>query len=302
MLTVKNISYQYRDQAKKALNNINFRVDQGDILAIVGESGGGKSTLIKLIYGILDATEGTVHFKDFQILGPKFNLVPGHDDIKYLSQHLELVNYATVYDNVGKYISNIDNEFKKNRVETILESVGLLDVKHKIPKDLSGGQKQRVALARAIAKTPQLLILDEPFANIDTILKYELRDNLFELFKKLNISIIFSTHDLQDALGFADKLLVIKGGEVVQFGKPISIYNSPVNLYVAQLFGYATEFSESEVKEIFGISKPSTNIFYAHDISLNEIKIDYTIKRTIFLGNKNIYKVKTDNKTFYCTS
>ncbi|APD08130.1 fe(3+)-transporting ATPase [Flavobacteriaceae bacterium UJ101] len=301
MLFVENLSYQYPDRDTKALDSITFSVNKGEILAVVGESGGGKSTLLKLLYGMLDASAGTIYFQEERILGPKFNLIPGHDNMKYLAQNLDLVTYATVYDNVGTHISNIDKAFKKRRVETILESVGLLEFKDRIPKQLSGGQKQRVALARAIAKTPHLLLLDEPFANIDTILKHELRDRLFELFKKLGIGIIFSTHDLQDALGFADKLLVVKKGEVVQFGSPKDIYEAPTNLYVAQLFGYATEFHSGEAKTILGKEITDSIILYSTEISLRDLKKDYRIEREIFMGNYTIYKVRIEDKIIYCT-
>ncbi len=300
MLSVQNLSYQYPNQDKKALQNINFSVNRGEILAVVGESGGGKSTLLKLLYGILDASEGSIYFQEEAIFGPQFNLIPGHHEIKYLAQDLELVNYATVYDNVGTHISNIDEDFKRRRTETILDSVGLLKFKDAIVKQLSEGQKQRVALARAIAKTPHLLLLDEPFANIDTILKYELRDRLFELFKKLRIGIIFSTHDLQDALGFSDKLLVIKSGEVVQYGAPKEIYGNPVSLYVAQLFDYATEFNIEEAQNILGREVTDSIVLYAGQVSLNDLRKDYQIERDIFIGDRTIFKVNVEGKIIYC--
>lgn len=301
MLLVENISYRYPNQKVNALNSVTFSIEKGEILAIVGESGGGKSTLLKLLYGMLDASEGMIYFQGERIFGPKFNLIPGHDNIKYLAQNLELVTYATVYDNVGTHISNIDKAFKKRRVETILDSVGLLEYKYQIPKQLSGGQKQRVALARAIAKTPHLLLLDEPFANIDTILKYDLRDRLFELFKKLGISIIFSTHDLQDALGFADKLLVVKNGAVIQLGSPKEIYENPINLYVARLFGYATEFNPAEAKIILGKDIKKSILLYSTQISLKELRKDYKVEHQMFMGSYTIYKVSIENKVIYCT-
>ncbi len=300
MLFVEKLVYQYPDQEKRALDRISFSLEKGEILAVVGESGSGKSTLLKLLYGMLDAYEGSIRFQEESILGPKFNLIPGHQDMKYLAQNLDLVTYATVYDNVGTHISNIDKDFKERRVHTILESVGLLAYKNRIPKQLSGGQKQRVALARAIAKTPHLLLLDEPFANIDTILKYELRDRLFELFKQLRISIIFSTHDLQDALGFADKLLVIKEGKIVQFGTPEAIYRNPIDLYVAQLFGYATLFTPEESKSILGKNTEKPMIWYASQLSLQDFQTAYTVERKIFMGNHTIFKVKVNGKVVYC--
>lgn len=301
MLSVKNVSYQYPEQSVKALNRITFSLKKGEVLAVVGESGGGKSTLLKLIYGMLNIDEGSIYFQEEQILGPKFNLIPGHKDMKYLAQNLELVTYATVYDNVGTHVSNINKVFKKRRIEAILDSVELLEFKDKIPKQLSGGQKQRVALAKAVAKTPNLLLLDEPFANIDTILKYKLRDRLFELFKTLGIGIIFSTHDLQDALGFADKLLVIKNGSMVQFGNPKEIYNAPNNLYVAHLFGYATAFNTSEAKTILGKNIVHPIILYSTQIALKDLKKDYKIKHKIFSLTHTVYRVQIKNKIIYCT-
>ncbi|MFV0531401.1 MAG: ABC transporter ATP-binding protein [Flavobacteriales bacterium] len=300
MLSVQNLSYQYPNQEVKAVDNITFSIEKGEILAVVGESGGGKSTLLKLLYGMLDADEGSIYFQEEAILGPQFNLIPGHRDIKYLAQNLELITYATVYDNVGTHISNIDQDFKKRRIKAILKSVELLELKDLIPKQLSGGQKQRIALARAVAKTPHLLLLDEPFANIDTILKYKLRNQLFELFKKLRIGIVFSTHDLQDVLGFADKLLVIKNGKTIQLGTPKEVYKNPINLYVAQLFGYATEFNTEEAQTILGKEIKDSIIVYAHQISLKDLKKDYQVKQEIFMGNHTVFKTQVNDKIIYC--
>lgn len=299
MLQIQDISFSYQNLNQKAVDSLSFSVEKGEIIAVVGESGSGKSTLLKLIYGLLDCENGEIWFEDNRILGPKFNLVPGEEHIKYLAQNLDLVTYSSVYDNVGTFISNIHQDFKQRRVHTILKGVGLLEYKDEIPKNLSGGQQQRVALARAIAKTPKLLILDEPFSNIDAILKLELRDNLFELFKKLGIAIIFSTHDLNDALGFADKILVMKNGKMLQFDTPKNLYENPKNLYVAQLLGYATEFTPEEALQILGIESDRNLILFPEQINVQDILTDFQIKKSIFMGSHTILKIKVLDKIVY---
>jgi ABC-type nitrate/sulfonate/bicarbonate transport system ATPase subunit len=149
MLQVNSISFAYLKE--QTITNLSFSLPKGTNLAVIGESGCGKSTLLKLIYGLYDLDEGQIFWKDIEVLGPKFNLIPGMDFMKYLAQDFDLMPFITVAENVGKYLSNIDSEKKWQRVSELLEIVEMNEFANVKAKNLSGGQMQRVAIARVLA-------------------------------------------------------------------------------------------------------------------------------------------------------
>ncbi|GLB48019.1 ABC transporter ATP-binding protein [Neptunitalea lumnitzerae] len=235
MLNVANISFSYNE--KPILKNLSFNVQQGEHIAVVGESGCGKSTLLKCLYGLFDLDAGEMFYNETQILGPAYHLVPGMDFMKYLAQDFDLMPFITVAENIGKYLSNFYKEEKQQRIKELLDMVEMTPYANVKAKLLSGGQMQRVALARAIAREPKVLLLDEPFSHIDSFQKNRLRRNLFQHLKQANITCIVATHDKEESLPFADKILVMKAGEALSFSTPKEVYNNPKNTYTAALFG-----------------------------------------------------------------
>jgi len=235
MLQVTNLSFEYVAK-KTVLKNIHFSLKKGEHLCIMGESGCGKSTLLKLIYGLLDATDGTIFWDETQVLGPKFQLVPGMEFFKYVAQDFDLMPYTSVSENIKKFLSRFHPEESEQRTQELLEVIEMKAFENTKVKNLSGGQKQRVAIARALAKEPKLILLDEPFGQIDNFKKNSLRRKLFQYLKEKNISCIVATHDKEDALSFADFLLVIQHQEIIAFDSPKTIYNNPSQKYIAALF------------------------------------------------------------------
>ena len=235
MLKVKNISFSYEE--KPIIDTISFELDKARNIAIIGESGCGKSTLLKLIYGLYDLNEGQLFWNDTEVLGPKHNLIPGMDFMKYLAQDFDLMPFITVAENVGKYLSNFYPEQKNERIAELLEIVEMTDYANIKAKNLSGGQMQRVALARVLALEPEVLLLDEPFSHIDNFRKNSLRRKLFAYLKEKQITTIFATHDSSDVLSFADDVLILKDGKIIEEGNPKTIYDNPKNKYIASLFG-----------------------------------------------------------------
>mgnify|MGYP000008517179 FL=1 len=235
MLKLDHISYAY--EAEKAiLKNVSFVLPQGEHLAVMGESGCGKSTLLKAIYGLIDV-QGSIYFCENRVWGPSRQLVPGYAAMKYLAQDFGLGPYHTVAENVGKFVSNLDLDYKKERVAELLSLVGMQDFAQRKALDLSGGEKQRVALAMALAQEPQLLLLDEPFSQVDNFRKNELQRTLFAYLKERGISCVVATHDGKEALSFADKTLIMKGGELLHFGGTLTVYGQDTDYYTASLFG-----------------------------------------------------------------
>jgi ABC-type nitrate/sulfonate/bicarbonate transport system ATPase subunit len=188
MLKIKINNFTFFNQL--ILENIDIEVERGANLSLIGESGCGKSTLLKIIYGLLDCDNGTVFWNDFQVLGPKFHLVPGMSFMKYLAQDFDLMPFITVGENVGKFLSNFYPEEKQQRIDVLLDLVEMTDFKHVKAKFLSGGQMQRVALARVLAQEPEVLLLDEPFSHIDNFRKNHLRRKIFSYLKEKKITTV----------------------------------------------------------------------------------------------------------------
>ena len=291
LLEINNLFFSHTKE-NKLFHNFNLKVEEGKIIALAGESGCGKSTLLNLIYGLLEWEKGEIIFNGKPILGPKKNLVPGEDFMKLVAQNYDLVPYSTVADNVGKFISNINLDEKKERVDELLKVVGLLDYRDTLPKYLSGGQQQRVSIARALSVMPKLLLLDEPFSNIDFSRKLELRERLFNYVKEKKISLIISTHEIQEVMPWLDQLIVLQEGRLIQNDNAESTYKEPYNQYVAQLFGEVNVFSDEE-KLNFQLSK---NFYYPNEIILSEMGEEAEVLESRFAGSYYWNKISLDGK------
>lgn len=259
MLKVNNIYFQYH-QKKRVLDDLSFSLGVGEHMCIMGESGSGKSTLLKAIYGLIDLDQGSITWKNQEVLGPAYHLIPGMDFFKYVAQDFDLMPYTSVSENIGKFLSRFYPEEKAKRTQELLGVIEMVEFADEKVKNLSGGQQQRVAIARALAKEPELFLLDEPFSQIDTFKKNSLRRNLFSYLKKKNISCIVATHDGFDALSFADQMIVIKNQKIIAKGTPKNLYKNPLNLSVATLF--------DDVNEI--IMKGESLLLYPHQIKISK--------------------------------
>ncbi len=292
LLEVKNLYFNYQTD-KPLFQNLNLNVDEGQIIALVGESGCGKSTLLSLIYGLIDWQSGEILFEGQKLFGPKGNLVPGESQMKFVAQNYDLMPYGTVYDNVGKFISNINLKEKKEKVEELLDIVGLTEFAKVIPKNLSGGQQQRVAIARALAVLPKMLLLDEPFSNLDFSRKFELREKLFNYVKENNLSLMISTHDLEEVLPWADKIVVLQEGRLIQNDSPKETYEKPYNDYVAKLLGEVNIFTEAEQADL-NLTKTH---YFPHQIKIVDNGVEATVSDSRFAGSHYRNKLLINDKS-----
>ncbi|WP_312767835.1 ABC transporter ATP-binding protein [Epilithonimonas sp.] len=292
LLEVKNLYFNYQTD-KSLFQNLNLNVDEGQIIALAGESGCGKSTLLSLIYGLMDWQSGEIIFEGQKLFGPKGNLVPGEAQMKFVAQNYDLMPYGTVYDNVGKFISNINLKSKKEKVDELLDVVGLTEFSKVIPKNLSGGQQQRVAIARALAILPKMLLLDEPFSNLDFSRKFELRDKLFNYVRQNNMSLLISTHDLEEVLPWADKIVVLQQGRLIQNDSPKETYENPYNDYVAKLLGEVNIFTGEE-KTYYNLSKTH---YFPHQIKVSENGVEAIVLESLFAGSYYRNKLKINDKS-----
>jgi len=291
LLEINNLYFSHTSE-KPLFQNFNLKLGEGKIIALAGESGCGKSTLLSLIYGLLNWEQGEIIFEGTKLMGPKGNLVPGEAEMKFVAQNFDLMPYATVADNVGKFLSNINLAKKKETVKELLEVVGLVDYANVLPKNLSGGQQQRVAIARALSVLPKLLLLDEPFSHLDYARKIELREKLFRYVKEKNISLIISTHELQDIIPWLDQIVILENGRLIQNDHSEETYKNPYNTYVAKLFGEVNIFTESEMND-FGLSSFA---YYPQQIHISENGFDAEVVESRFAGNHYWNKLISKNK------
>jgi ABC-type Fe3+/spermidine/putrescine transport system ATPase subunit len=262
MLKVSNISFQYTSK-KEILTDISFTLGEGQHLCVMGESGSGKSTLLKAVYGLLDLKKGSIYWKNEEVLGPAFHLVPGVSFFKYVAQDFDLMPFTSA-------------EEKEQRTNELLEVIEMSSFANEKVKTLSGGQQQRVAIARALAKEPELILLDEPFGQIDNFKKNSLRRKLFSYLKEKNISCIVATHDGDDALSFADQMMVIKNKKVIALDSPRNLYKNPSEHYVAALF--------DDVNELFVDGKK--RLIYPHQIQVSiDSSYKAVVKKSFFKGS-----------------
>ena len=288
MLELKNISFTYIDQP--VIKELSCVVHQGQNISVIGESGCGKSTLLKLIYGLYDLDSGSISNNGQAILGPKFNLIPGEDYIKYLAQDFDLMPYITVEENVGKYLSNIYRDKKKARVHELLEMVEMTDYAKVKAKFLSGGQQQRVALARVLALEPEILLLDEPFSQIDSFRKNALRRNVFQYLKEKKITCIIATHDSTDALSFSDETIVMQSGKIIANDNPQNLYHHPASQYIASLFGEVNKL------ELDG----KVHLVYPHQLKLDATgPLKGIVKHSYFKGSHYLIEVGLERQSLF---
>lgn len=264
MLQVDSIFFKHSDDFE--IQDVSFELKQAKVLGLIGESGCGKSTLLDLIHGEYDLQKGSITWNNQPIKGPSHQLISGHEDFKYVTQESDLMPYISVVDNIIKPLSrqHLDENIKK--AEELLEVVEMSPFRDQMVKDLSGGQRQRVAIAKALAKTPKLLLLDEPFSHIDNFLKHSIRRKLFKYLKKVDCSCIIATHDSNDILPYADEILVLKHGKRIAKDSPLNLYKCSNNKYTSGLLSLCNTMDAKLIDK----SLEGNIIVYPHELELVE--------------------------------
>ncbi|MGR6875119.1 ABC transporter ATP-binding protein [Pseudomonas sp. HK3] len=221
-------------QQKTILEDFSLSLNEGDILCLLGPSGCGKTTALKAIAGLMDTQHGTIRLFDELLKKNSYERAPEKRDIGFIFQDYALFPHMTVAQNIGFSLTSLSKEAKHAQIENSLNLVHLHGLGERYPHELSGGQQQRTAVARALAKRPKLLLMDEPFSNIDSQVKYKLMDELRGLLKQHNITCIFVTHSKQEAFSFADKTAVLNNGKIEQLDHTQVIFEQPINPFVAE--------------------------------------------------------------------
>jgi iron(III) transport system ATP-binding protein len=219
-VTVEGLSFKYPNESKMTLKDVSLGINKGEIVAILGESGSGKSTLLRLISGLEKPGEGKISIDDHIVFSNHHNVQPEKRKVGMVFQDYALFPHFNVEGNIRYGLK----ESKKKSLEIVdemLDLINLEDHRHKYPHELSGGQQQRVALARSIAIKPKLMLLDEPFSNLDSHLRHQLRDDLKKLLRKSDTTTIFVTHDEEDAFAIADRIIRIIDGKFTEVRRDI---------------------------------------------------------------------------------
>lgn len=232
--SIQNLTKSYEE--KTVLYPFNLELGKGQIIAIVGETGSGKSTLLRIMAGLEVQNSGNIKLKMKEILNPDQKIVSGYHEIKLIHQDFHLYPNINVAENIARALLHCNKEYANYRLETVLNLLGLAEFRDRMPHQLSGGQQQKVAIAKALSVEPEILLLDEPFSSLDTIQKYRLIYELKEIFLKMGTSVIFVTHDLDDALRLTDELIILQKGKIVQKGDSKQLCLYPKTRYVARLF------------------------------------------------------------------
>lgn len=234
-LDIKNISLAYNtpEGPKTVVNHLDLEVDKGHIGCLLGASGCGKTTVLRAIAGFEPLREGTIHLNKQLLSSADFTLVPEKRQVGMMFQDYALFPHLTIEKNIGFGLRKREKSDRIERIEEMLELVGLEDLGKRYPHELSGGQQQRVALARALAPEPSLLLLDEPFSNLDVDTRERLAFEVREILQKTGLTAILVTHNQAEAFAIADRIGVMKNGGIVQWDTAYGLHHNPVNDFVA---------------------------------------------------------------------
>jgi iron(III) transport system ATP-binding protein len=255
MLKLENVSIHL--EGRQIINDISFGLQKGEVLSIVGESGVGKTTLLRAISGLIDVA-GVITFDGEKVIGPSEKLVPGVAGVATVFQDYQLMHNRTVFENIAYPLRAYVEEDQISLTLQLLEVLLLTSHQDHYPNELSGGQKQRVAIARALASEPRLLLLDEPFSNMDVSLRERIKGQVFSYLKGENITAILVTHDPKDALAVSDQIAVLRQGQIVQKASPRELFENPVDPYVMSCFGHCNFWSaETFVIDFEGPEEPA---------------------------------------------
>ena len=237
IVELNNITKIYTDAEVPAVKNVSFGVQDGEILTLLGPSGCGKTTLLRLIAGLERPDNGEVIMQDKKMAGKNCWVPPEDRGIGMVFQDYALFPHLSVRDNISFGLKSKDKAKNAEKVQEMIELVGLENHADKNPADLSGGQQQRVALARALVTDPILVLLDEPFSNLDMNLREKMRREVVRILRKSETPAVFVTHDQEEALSISDKIVVMNNGQLEQKGTPREIYESPIACFVATFVG-----------------------------------------------------------------
>ena len=245
MIKINNVNHFFNK--KQILNDFSLNINSNSVTSILGPSGSGKTTLLRLISGLENLQSGNIQIdNNNDISSSKIN--NQMNNVSFVFQDSALFPHLTVIENIYYGLSKLDNN--KNKIDSLIHDYNINKIKFSYPHQLSSGQKQLVALIRGLASNPKIILLDEPFANLDTRLREKLRDKVLHILKDNNITSIIVTHDADEAMFLSDYIAILQDGQIQQHGKPVELYTRPKNRFVANFLGECNFFTLDSGKKI----------------------------------------------------
>ena len=277
-LKVKDLK-KYYNPKEQLIRNLNFSVDKGEIVSFIGESGSGKTTFLKCLAGLEKTNSGIIELNGNILNDKKTFIAPNNRKIGFVFQDYPLFPHLNILDNIS---INLEKKFL-SKIDYILNLTNLNHLVNRYPDQLSGGEQQRACLARALVREPDLLLLDEPFSNLDSNIKLTIQEEIHKIIKETKTTTILVTHDIRDTFNISDKILIFKAGILQQYDSPVSMYCHPVNCYCAKILGDLNQVTIDD------------KIFYIRPekIKLSEnSKLEGTVERSLFAGKE--YKISVN--------
>ena len=275
-LSIENL-IKFYSKDDPLIKDLNFSVNKGEFVSFIGESGSGKTTFLKCLAGLEKINSGKITLNN-RVLDDKTTFVkPNHRKIGFIFQDYPLFPHLSVLENLK---INLDEQYEKN-IKYYVELTGLDNLLNRYPHELSGGEQQRVCITRALIREPDLLLMDEPFSNLDVSIKSKIQSEVYKILKSTDTTTILVTHDIKDTFDISDRILVFKAGIVQQYDKPEEMYCNPVNCYCAKILGDLNRI-HIDGKELY-IRPEKIKIV---DKSKHKIKVE----KTSFIGKE--YKIK----------
>lgn len=253
-IEISNLTKIFHNQEQSAVNQFSLEVEQGEIVSLLGPSGCGKTTTLRMIAGFEQPSTGMIKIGDQLVTDKQTLLPPEKREIGMVFQDYALFPHLTIEKNVMFGLFKMRTKEKKERVQEVLQLVGLAEYAQRFPHELSGGQQQRVALARALAPKPKVVLMDEPFSNLDASLREKMRFEVTNILRKSQTTAIIVTHDQKDAFAVSDRVVVMKDGVIQQIATPREMYCCPINCFVAQFVGKTNLLSgklDEDLKHVY---------------------------------------------------
>lgn len=276
-LEVKNLAKFY-NSSYPIIKDLTFSVKKGELISFLGESGSGKTTFLKCLAGLEGINAGSISLNSNFLNNEKTFVKPQKRKIGFVFQDYPLFPHLNILDNIT---FNLERKYK-SKLDYILKLTGLQFLVERFPHEISGGEQQRACIARALIREPELLLLDEPFSNLDSTIKESMKEEIFKIVKETNTTTILVTHDINDALNISDRILIFKAGILQQYDDPVKMYCEPANCYCAEVLG--------DMNKLF--HKNETYYIRPEKVNISDKRSKYRVKveKCFFQGKE--YKVK----------
>ncbi|MEL0008327.1 MAG: ABC transporter ATP-binding protein [Flammeovirgaceae bacterium] len=285
-LEVKNLA-KYYNSSYPIIKDLSFSVKKGELISFLGESGSGKTTFLKCLAGLEGINSGSISLNSIFLNNDKVFVKPQKRKIGFVFQDYPLFPHLNVFDNI---VFNLDKKYH-SKMEYILKLTGLQFLVDRFPHEISGGEQQRACIARALIREPELLLLDEPFSNLDSTIKESMKEEIFKIVKETNTTTILVTHDINDALNISDRILIFKAGILQQYDDPVKMYCEPANCYCAEVLG--------DMNKLF--HKNETYYIRPEKVNITDKKSKYKIKveKCFFQGKEYKVKGRIENEVWH---